>query len=124
MDEWQVDKDGRRYKEVGRGCREYEADFIGSYGTVPQGMADKIQRVDVTPERQESAKTCPFQRGIPCRKDCALRSGNGCGIGTGKGTEGGRCPFSSLPCGHDCGLFRGGRCGLLGIIGRPGDSGD
>ena len=116
MDGWQVDeRSGRRYRIVGKGCIEYEPDFIGSYGTVPQGMADKIQRVDVTPERQESAKTCPFQRGIPCRKDCALRSGNGCGIGTGAQESKGRCPFSSLPCGHDCGLFRDGGCGLLMI---------
>jgi hypothetical protein len=113
--EWQVDKDGRRYREIGRGCREYEGDFVGSYGTVPEGMVGTIQRVDVTPKRQESAKTCPFQRGIPCRENCALRSDNGCGIGTGKGTEGGRCPFSSLICGRDCGLFRNGGCGLLMI---------
>jgi hypothetical protein len=122
MGEWQVDeRSGRRYRIVGQGCIEHEPDFIGSYGTVPQGMVDKIQRADVTPERQErqeSAKTCPFQRGIrgiPCKKDCALRNDNGCGIVTGKGTEGGRCPFSSLECSSDCGLFRDGGCGLLGI---------
>ena len=114
MDEWKVDeRSGRRYRIVGKGCREYEADFIGSYGTVPEGMAGHVQKVEITPERQESAKTCPFQRGIPCRENCALRNGNGCGIGTGAQESKGRCPFSSLPCGHDCGLFRGGRCGLL-----------
>ena len=115
MDEWKIDASGRRYKELGRGCREYEGDFVASDGTVPEGTAGHVQKVDITPERQETAKTCPFQRGIPCRKDCALRKGDGCGIGTGKGTEGGRCPFSSLACSSDCGLFRDGGCGLLGI---------
>ena len=114
MGEWQVDKrSGRRYRIVGNGCREYEADFTGSFGTVPQGMVGHVQKVNITPERQESAKTCPFQRGIPCREDCALRSGNGCGIATGAQESKGRCPFYGYQCGNDCALYMSGRCVLL-----------
>jgi hypothetical protein len=78
-------------------------------------MVGHVQKVNITPERQESAKTCPFQRGIPCREDCALRSGNGCGIATGAQESKGRCPFYGYQCGNDCALYRSGRCVLLDI---------
>lgn len=112
--EWQVDKDGNRFRMIGQGCVEYEPELVTTHGSI---HADSYTVKTVTPkeEKKKPDKYCPFQRGIPCREDCALWNGNGCGIGTGAQESKGRCPFSSLICGRDCGLFRGGRCGLLEI---------
>ena len=109
--EWQVDKDGNRFRMIGKGCVEYEQELITSHGSI---HADSYTVKDVTPkEEKKPDKQCPFQRGIPCRENCALWTGESCGIRSGAQESKGRCPFYGYQCSNDCALYRSGRCVLL-----------
>lgn len=118
MSEWKTDKDGRRYREIGKGCYEYEMDVLTSRGTVPKSglftvnsVKESKNRINLTPKI--SNQTCPFRKKGNCRDDCALRVEAGCGIVNGGQPKGRFCPFSSVGCGQSCALYGEGKCKLL-----------
>lgn len=99
MNDWQVDKDGRRFRKISEGCIEYETDYVFKGVNVEETKT-------VKPE-----KNCPFISGMSlvrkCRKECAFYSDNGCMKNTGD-TAGKKCPFNPYTCDKDCALYDSG----------------
>lgn len=107
-----VDEHGKRYREFGRGCREYAPVIVTSAGEVPMGtVIYKKMQEEPTAQR----KDCPFQGGLypQCKEDdCAFFKGGKCKLGTV--TAGKRCPLPAhLTCGDTCAMYKNGRCGLF-----------
>lgn len=67
-----VDEHGKRYREFGRGCREYAPTLVTSAGEVPMGTVI-YKKMQEEPPAQK--KDCPFQSGLypQCKEDdCAF----------------------------------------------------
>lgn len=56
-----VDEHGKRYREFGRGCREYAPTIVTTAGTVPAGT---VICKHTEPEAVKPKKDCPFQGGL------------------------------------------------------------
>ena len=109
--EWQVDKDGRRFRYVGEHCKEYEQEITTTFGKYPVGHVPTPEKADrdyTWLDKREDVKTCPFKRRNRCREDCVFRYGNGCGIGHGVVGKSGICPFSGVSCDNGCALYDNG----------------
>jgi hypothetical protein len=126
--EWQTDADGRRYRMVGNGCKEYETILTTTGGQMnaeqlKEWNASKPQREAAArkaeADRQRAAKAaqlhCPFADGLKtgCKgEQCALYL-NGCTLArsaAARDTKGLSCPFArgKTPCRADCALYKGG----------------
>jgi hypothetical protein len=130
--EWQTDKDGKRYRMVGK-CIEYEPEINGIPESVffarqkrqaEQRAAELEREKKEAAERAAQRRNCPFRDGMQTvctREACALFL-NGCTLARladqppAKDTEGLQCPFSKYrsKCRKDCALYRNG-CTLTGI---------
>lgn len=131
--EWQTDKYGKRYREVGDHIIEYEVEI----GGIPQSdflernrrmkeMLDAEYKEEQrrAAERAAQRRNCPFidsnGRNTDCsREACALFIGESCTLARltpAKDTEGLQCPFDRYKhkCRTDCALYRNG-CTLTGI---------
>lgn len=108
MNDWQVDKDGRRFRMIGESCREYEGDILTTVGTFSEGHVPKIVRTE-TSVPVEQVRFCPFtSMRNDCRKNCVFRACDGCGIGRGIEAKEGLCPFTRISCTKDCALYHDG----------------
>ena len=56
-----IDEHGKRYREFGRGCREYAPVIVTSAGEVPMGTVI-YKKMQEEPPAQK--KDCPFQSGL------------------------------------------------------------
>ncbi len=108
---------GRRFRDLGGGCIEFQPDIILAHGK-PEQKAEEKQPL---PRRR-----CPFKSIVSADcvfEQCAFFVGSACVLSQiGKrqperGTEGLRCPINkeARPCSADCALYRGG-CTLTTII--------
>lgn len=108
-DGWQIDEQGRRFREVGD-IREYYP-TIRVHGVEVEydpekGVMGRARFVDATKKKKEIP--CPF-RG-KCRTDCARYTADGCGLATGAApTVKMKCPLGSKTnaflCQEDCALW-------------------
>lgn len=107
-----VDEHGKRYREFGRGCREYAPTIVTTAGTVPAGTVI-CKKMQEKPTAQR--KDCPFKGGLyqQCKEDdCAFFKGGKCKPGTV--TAGKRCPLPAhLTCGDSCMMYKDGRCTIF-----------
>ena len=106
-----IDEHDKRYREFGRGCREYAPTLVTSAGEVPMGtVIYKKMQEEPTAQR----KDCPFQGGLypQCKEDdCAFFKGGKCKPGAAAGRH---CPFPArLICGDTCAMYENGRCTLF-----------
>ena len=103
-----VDEHGKRYREFGRGCREYAPTIVTTAGEVPAGT---VICKHTEPEAITPKKDCPFQGGLypQCKEDdCAFFKGGKCKPGAAQ--AGRRCPFPAhLTCGDSCMMYKDGR---------------
>ena len=106
-----IDEHGKRYREFGRGCREYAPTLVTSAGEVPMGtVIYKKMQEEPTAQR----KDCPFKGGLypRCTEDCAFLMCETCKPGTAQ--AGKRCPMPAhLTCGDSCMMYKDGRCTLF-----------
>jgi len=106
-----VDEHGKRYREFGRGCREYAPVIVTTAGEVPAGtVIYKPQE----PQPVKEKKDCPFQVGLypRCTEDCSFYENGKCRPGATR--AGGRCPFPArLICGDSCMMYKDGRCTIF-----------
>ena len=107
-----VDEHGKRYREFGRGCREYAPVIVTTAGEVPAGtVIYKPQE----PQPVKEKKDCPFSGSLypQCKEDdCAFFKGGKCKPGTA--TAGKRCPLPAhLTCGDSCMMYKDGRCTIF-----------
>ena len=107
-----IDEHGKRYREFGRGCREYAPTLVTSAGEVPMGtVIYKKMQGEPTAQR----KDCPFQGGLypRCTEDCSFSDDNG-GCKFGKPQTGKRCPLPAhLTCSDSCMMYKDGRCAIF-----------
>lgn len=130
--EWQTDKDGRRYRQIGQ-LIEYEMEING----VPQSQfaeMQKRQKEQAERQRKEAEqkaaeyarvrRNCPFRDTNSTQTDCSREACalflNGCSLASmtpAKDTKELQCPFNRyrLKCRTDCALYKGG-CTLTGLI--------
>ena len=93
-----IDEHGKRYREFGRGCREYAPVIVTSAGEVPMGTV-------IYKKMQEEP---PAQ----CKEDCSFYESGKCKPGTAQ--AGKRCPLPAhLACGDTCAMYENGRCTLF-----------
>lgn len=67
-----VDEHGKRYREFGRGCREYAPTIVTTAGTVPAGT---VICKHTEPEAVKPKKDCPFSNSLypECKEgDCSF----------------------------------------------------
>lgn len=107
-----VDEHGKRYREFGRGCREYAPTIVTTAGEVPAGtVVYKPQE----PQPVKGKKDCPFSGSLypQCKEDdCTFFKGGKCKPGAAQ--AGKCCPFPAhLICGATCAMYENGRCGLF-----------
>lgn len=107
-----VDEHGKRYREFGRGCREYAPVIVTTAGEVPAGtVIYKPQE----PQPVKEKKDCPFSGNLypQCKEDdCAFFKGSKCKPGTAQ--AGKLCPLPArLTCGDSCSVYMNGRCTLF-----------
>lgn len=133
--EWETDKNGRRFRSIGKGCIEYEPLIKIDGVEIPQSeLAEYHQRrreaekargaaEKVRPE-PPAAKDCPFKDGLhtTCnREKCALYW-NGCTIPqlinapARKDTRGLQCPINkrNQSCREYCAFYSNG-CVLTAV---------
>lgn len=120
MSEWMMDENGRRYRLIGNGCREYEPEISIHGIMVPVSQADAVReqiREAEEKARKEKAElearlsrlgSCPFTKGmrIQCRTQCAFYSEDGCM--KNPDAKGRRCPISNYVCAEECMLYDNG----------------
>ena len=107
--DWKVDPNsGRRYREFGAGCIEYETDYVFSGNTERQ--PEKRQPV-------EQQRKCPFKSIVNnnCAKERCAFYIDGCVLAKtdqkpARETAGLRCPVNkeARKCETNCALYRGG----------------
>ena len=134
-----VDDRGRRYRELGKGCIEFEPTVsingleipqseLAVYNAARRAAQERAAKNTATAENaaqsRQKPKNCPFLAGCDttCTGDkCALFLNGACAIstiadatGAEVSTNGKRCPFSpSAHCG-DCALYASG-CAIVRI---------
>ena len=134
-----VDDRGRRYRELGKGCIEFEPTVSINGLEIPQSelavynaarrsaqerAAKNTASAENTVHSRQKPKNCPFSSGCDttCIGDqCGLFLNGACAIstiadatGAEVSTNGKRCPFSpSAHCG-DCALYASG-CAIVRI---------
>ncbi len=131
--EWLTDEQGRRFRWIGKGIKEYEMMVSVAGGiSIPESQLEEYNRMRAEAARQEREKqqkavplkACPFKNGVDmaCRADCMLRTVHGCAIvylvdraPTAAQASGKSCPFNPYMCrGEGCELWRSG-CVLTAI---------
>ena len=134
--EWEVDERGRRYRELGKGCIEFEPTVsingleipqseLPAYNAARRAAQERAAKNTAAAENAvHSRKNCPFSSGCDTTctgEKCGLFLNGACAIstiadatGAEVSTNGKRCPFSpSAHCG-DCALYASG-CALVRI---------
>ena len=134
--EWEVDERGRRYRELGKGCIEFEPTVsingleipqseLAVYNAARRAARERAAKNTAAAENAvHSRKNCPFSSGCDTTctgEKCGLFLNGACAISTiadATGAEvsanGKRCPFSpSAHCG-DCALYASG-CAIVRI---------
>ena len=134
--EWEVDERGRRYRELGKGCIEFEPTVSINGLEIPQSELAAYNASRRAAEEQAAKNTAAAENAAHSRKNCPFSSGcdttctgEKCGLflngacaistiadatGAEVSTNGKRCPFSpSAHCG-DCALYASG-CAIVRI---------
>ena len=137
--EWEVDERGRRYRELGKGCIEFEPTVsingleipqseLPAYNAARRAAQERAAKNTAAAENavhsRQKPKNCPFSSGCDTTctgEKCGLFSNGACAIstiadatGAEVDTNGKRCPFSpSAHCG-DCALYASG-CAIVRI---------
>ena len=123
--EWKTDEHGERYRELGRGMREYEMMIHTQGMEIPQSQLEEFNRrnreqqeAELQRQREEMAhrkpvKMCPFSTGLStaCKTDCAFYTEqDGCRLAAhpGQPTEGKKCPFNNRVCKGECAMYKDG----------------
>ena len=130
QDEWQVDKDGRRFRKIGNSI-EYEMMVRIDGNEIPQSQLNdyherKKKLEEQKPKEQTvyfTGKICPFKVGknsmkTLCIRECAFFD-NGCIIAKTdlnplRESKGSYCPITRT-CKESCALYHNG-CTLTAII--------
>jgi hypothetical protein len=108
--EWKTDKDGRRYREISKGCIEYEPMITTTYGTFPESMYKDLKiKTEPIKESKKNYRDCPFNNNYTrtCNSKCAFYSDAGC-MKNDADTNGKKCPFNSYLCNNNCMLYDSG----------------
>lgn len=107
-----VDEHGKRYREFGRGCREYAPTIVTTAGTVPAGT---VICKHTEPEAVKPKKDCPFSNSLypECKEgDCSFYENGKCKPGAAQ--AGKRCPLPAhLTCSDSCMMYKDGRCTIF-----------
>ena len=127
MDEWKIDKDGRRYRMNGN-MVEYECTITTTRGPLPESYLPEQETPSPPPYPFMDDRECPFGRGFEtrCRTDCFFyRQNDLCALVKPSPTEADEtgdpglrlCPIRQhRPCLlARCGLWSGRikQCGLI-----------
>lgn len=123
--EWLVDEHGKRYRQLGKGMREYEMMIHTAAGEIPQSqLADFHKRNKEAEERRRAAekeaaanrkpaRMCPFRTGLStsCKNDCTFFTEDGCRLATHpatQDTQGRHCVFNNHVCDSTCAMYNHG----------------
>ena len=98
-----VDEHGKRYREFGRGCREYAPTIVTTAGTIPAGTV-------ICKHTEPEAVNSLYPE---CKEgDCSFFANGKCRPGMTQ--AGKRCPLPArLTCGDNCAMYKNGRCTLF-----------
>lgn len=118
--DWQIDEQGRRYRMIGKNCKEYEMIYEINGFSVPESQlaeftANKKENKPDEVIQPQPMKSCPVRKGLntDCIRDCALYSDAGCRLVTKtirQETTGKSCPFSGRKCNENCMLHSDSGC--------------
>ena len=132
--EWEVDERGRRYRELGKGCIEFEPTVSINGLEIPQSELPAYNAARRAAQERAAKNTAAAENAVHSRKNCPFSSGcdttctgEKCGLflngecaisniadatGAEVSTNGKRCPFSpSAHCGY-CALYASG-CAIV-----------
>lgn len=120
--EWLIDETGRRYRMIGKGCKEYEMEFSFAYSNIEDEKKRTQERATLEAMRY-TGKDCPLKEGLTteCLTDCALYGNTACALSMAevppnKDTRGKDCPIHyKHKCNERCALYSNG-CGIVNII--------
>ena len=135
--EWQTDENGRRFRMVGIGAKEYEPTIVIDGIEIPQSQLDAFhanrraaeqERIKAEAEREKKKprrRRCPFADGLQtdCRRDACALYVDGCilaqfaGRLPAKDTKGLDCPLNrhGYACRADCALYENG-CKITAVL--------
>lgn len=106
------DAHGERYREIGRGIREYAPRLVTTAGEVPAGTV--IVKAEQAVQHVTGWKDCPLKTGLypRCTEECAFFMDGECNPGIAQ--TGKRCPLPAhLTCGASCMMNHNGRCAIF-----------
>ena len=112
--EWQIDKNGRRFRMIGN-IKEHEPEISVHGVMIPISQADTVRKNCENKQITEAEPVlgfCPLRASrvhIRCEPGCAFYD-NGCMKSTQ--TLGKRCPLSNQICTESCMLYDG-ECQIL-----------
>lgn len=122
--EWKVDEYGKRYRELGRGMREYEMMIHTEAGEIPQSQladfqrrsreaAEQRRRAELEAKKREPTGQCPFRTGLSttCKSDCSFFADPGCRLAAHSAiqdTQGKQCVFTGRKCESTCAMYKNG----------------
>lgn len=115
-----VDKNGLRFRWIGKGCKEYEPTRF-RMGNLVEAPVGELEESGLKKKEPEDRGICPFKSGLGarCGSACAWYA-SGCAIVTREDpeTDGKRCPFMSYKCADRCVMRSKEHCLLLRNIRR------
>ncbi len=127
-DGWQIDEKGRRYRNVGDGCVDYEREVtIGGF-MVPESQAESVREQLHKQEAADAKRKLEAQKKANAMKLCPLNLMHKChgarcafyseadGCMGAESTQGKRCPISNYMCNASCALYEGDGCRVLKIM--------
>ena len=122
--EWKTDEHGKRYRELGRGMREYEMMIHTEAGEIPQSQladfqrrsreaAEQRRRAELEAKKREPTGQCPFRTGLSttCKSDCSFFADPGCRLAAHSAiqdTQGKQCVFTGRKCESTCAMYKNG----------------
>lgn len=120
--EWKIDENGRRYRMVGKGCKEYEMEFSFVHSSKEDENRHRLEW-EAQEAKRHTGKECPLKEGLTteCLTDCALYGNTACAllmaeVPPNKDTRGKDCPiYYKHKCNEKCAFYFNG-CGLVNIV--------
>lgn len=132
--EWQVDKDGKRYRMVGK-VKEYEMTILIDGHEIPQSQLsefhkrrneerekERLKRIEEVKNRPEP-RNCPFDKASTCKREkCSIFVDDKCSIAIIADStqiklaepKKEKCPFTPYKCNEKCAIYNSG-CGIVRI---------
>lgn len=132
--EWQVDKDGKRYRMVGK-VKEYEMTILIDGHEIPQSQLsefhkrrneerekERLKRIEEVKNMPEP-RNCPFDKASTCKREkCGIFFDGKCSIAIIADStqiklaepKKEKCPFTPYKCNEKCAIYNSG-CGIVRI---------